>query len=513
LKKGRKRKKRKKRKRGSNGSKGTLPPVAETFCKRILRYAGSDPEKPGRRFMKLSSGASTLRLPAQQSEQPMKFARLPSPPVRHAAAAATLAVVAAFIAAPVASFAQSDDARRSAEDRRGDRGKTPIPILIAHRGASGQLPEHTLEGYALAIELGADYVEPDLVSTKDGVLIARHEPNMISTTDVKTRPEFASRKRTMKVDGVNEEGFFASDFTLAEIKTLRAVQPVAERDQSFNGKFQIPTLDEILQLVRRKSAEEGREIGIYPETKHPTYHANLNLALEDRLLQTLNRHGYDDRRSPVFIQSFEVANLKYLRGRTKLKLVQLVDGDGVDVNGVVTLAAPFDKPYDFAVAGDPRTYKDLLTPAGLREIATYADGIGPWKPYLIGTKCITVDASGSKCADVNGDGAVNEQDRTLATPTTVVADAKRAGLLVHGFTLRNEQPRLAKDYLGNPVNEFLKFYELGVDGMFSDFTDTARTARYMFLLRNVPDATQCLLGGRTSVDPAVCRVLRGRRGD
>ncbi len=426
---------------------------------------------------------------------------------------AALAVLATGASAPIVSFAQADSSRSQAEDRRGDRNKTPIPILIAHRGASGQLPEHTLEGYALAIELGADYVEPDLVSTKDGVLIARHEPNIINTTDVKTRPEFAARKRTMKVDGVNEEGFFASDFTLAEIKTLRAVQPVAERDQSFNGKFQVPTLDEVLQLVRRKSSEEGREIGVYPETKHPTYHANLNLALEDRLLQTLSRHGYNDRRAPVFIQSFEVSNLKYLRSRTKLKLVQLVDGDGVDINGVVTLAAPFDKPYDFAVAGDARTYKDLLTPAGLREIASYADGIGPWKPYLIGTKCITVDASGTKCADVNGDGAINEQDRTLAAPTTVVADAKREGLLVHPYTQRNEPARLAKDYLGNPVNEFLKFYELGVDGMFSDFTDTARTARVMFLLRTVPDATQCLLGGRAQVDPAVCRLLRGRRGD
>ncbi len=434
-------------------------------------------------------------------------------------AAIFAALVVSGVSVPKPVFAQNAIERgqpqAQIEERRGDRGRTPIPILIAHRGASGYLPEHTLEAYALAVELGADYVEPDLVATKDGVLIARHEPNITNTTDVKTRPEFANRKRMMNVDGVDEEGFFASDFTLAEIKTLRAVQPVAERDQRFNGKFEIPTLDEVLQLVRRKSAEEGREIGVYPETKHPTYHAKLNLPLEDRLLQSLSRHGYNDRNAKVFIQSFEVSNLKYLRGRTKLKLVQLLDGDGVDVNGGVTLAPPFDKPYDFSVAGDARTYKDLLTPAGLREIATYADGIGPWKPYLIGTKCVTIDASGAKCADANGDGAINEQDRTLVAPTNVVADAKRAGLLVHPFTQRNEPARLAKDYVGAPVNEFLRFYELGVDGMFSDFTDTARTARVLFLLSSVPNATQCLLGGRAAaVDQNVCRIVRGeRRGD
>ena len=436
-----------------------------------------------------------------------------APLTRSARFAVQVAVVLTAVAAMAGPTFAQPSARSTAEARGGDRNKPSIPILIAHRGASGQLPEHTLEGYALAIELGADYVEPDLVSTKDGVLIARHEPNMINTTDVKTRPEFASRKRIGKVDGVDEEGFFASDFTLAEIKTLRAIQPVADRDQSFNGKFQIPTFDEVLQLVRRKSGEERREIGVYPETKHPTYHANLNLPLEDRLLQALNRHGYNDRRSPVFIQSFEVANLKYLRSRTQVKLVQLIDGDSVAPDGTVTLAAPFDKPYDFAVARDPRTYKDLLTPAGLREISTYADGIGPWKPYLIGTKCVTLGTDG-KCADANGDGAVNEQDRMLIAPSTVVLDAKRENLLVHPFTQRSEPARLAKDYAGNPVNEFLKFYELGVDGMFSDFTDDARTARIMFLLRTYPDAVQCLTGGRRgNVDAGICRVLRGRRGE
>jgi glycerophosphoryl diester phosphodiesterase len=425
--------------------------------------------------------------------------------LRVAVAALMIATTGLALSTNVATASE----RGAARDTRLQPANTAsIPIVIAHRGASGYLPEHTLEAYALAIELGADYVEPDIVATKDGVLIARHEPNLINTTDVKTRAEFASRKRVMKVDGVDEEGFFASDFTLAEIKTLRAIQPVAVRDQSFNGKFQIPTLDEILTLVRRKSAEQRREIGVYPETKHPTYHQDLKLPLEDRLLEVLSRHGYNRKGAPVFIQSFEVSNLKYLRSRTQLKLVQLIDGDSVAPDGTVTLAAPYDKPYDFAVKGDPRNYKDLLTPAGLAEIASYADGIGPWKPYLIGTKCLKLEVD--KCADANGDGAVDERDRTLSTPTSVVADAKKAGLLVHPFTQRNEQSRLASDYKGNPANEFLTFYELGVDGFFSDFPDTARVARYQFVLKKHPELVSCLTGISIGADFERCRKLRGR---
>jgi glycerophosphoryl diester phosphodiesterase len=393
--------------------------------------------------------------------------------------------------------------------------KPHIPILIAHRGASGHMPEHTLQSYALAIELGADFVEPDLVSTKDGVLIARHEPNMINTTDVRNRPEFASLKRVRSVDGVNEEGFFAGDFTLAQIKTLRAIQPAGNREQAFNGLFEIPTFDEILQLVRRKTEEEGRVIGVYPETKHPSFHRALGLPLEDKLLASLTRHGFNHRNAPVFIQSFEVSNLKYLRTRTQVKLVQLIDGDDVAADGTVTLAAPFDKPFDFALANDPRTFKDMLTPAGLQEIATYADGIGPWKPYLIGARCISVAPSG-KCADANGDGLVNEQDRVLNPPTSVVADAHARGLLVHPFTQRNEQARLASNFGGNPVNELVTFYELGVDGFFSDFTETARVARYVFLLKTYPEARACLLSpkhGQHHDNAALCRVIRGSGKD
>jgi glycerophosphoryl diester phosphodiesterase len=412
---------------------------------------------------------------------------------------------------PSPSNAQASNAAQRNNYDNTHAKKPRIPILIAHRGASGYLPEHTLQSYALAIELGADYVEPDLVSTKDGILIARHEPNIINTTDIKTRPEFARYKRKVVVDGIEEEGFFVSDLTLAEIKTLRAVQPVGYRDQSFNGLFQIPTFDEILQLVQRKTEEEGRTIGVYPETKHPSYHQKIGLPLEDRLLDTLTRHGMNHRGAAVFIQSFEVANLKYLRSRTQLKLVQLIDGDDVAPDGSVTLAAPYDKPYDFALANDPRTFKDMLTPAGLKEIATYADGIGPWKPYLIGARCIRLGANG-KCADTNGDGVITEQDKVLNTPTSVVTDAKNEGLLIHPFTQRNEQFRLASNYGGNPINEFIKFYELGVDGFFSDFTETAHVARTMYLLRTYPEAAHCLVATRDhQTDSALCKTIVGKR--
>jgi glycerophosphoryl diester phosphodiesterase len=411
-------------------------------------------------------------------------------------------VLAALGAACVwaAPPAGADAARAGAP---GAAAQAQRPLVIGHRGASGYLPEHTLESYALAIELGADYIEPDLVATKDGHLIARHEPNMINTTNVKDLPQFANRKRKAVVDGIEEEGFFASDFTLAEIRQLRAVQAFGERDQAFNGRLRIPTFDEVIELARRKAAEEGRVIGVYPETKHPTYHRQLGLALEDRVLAVLQRHGWNHRGAPVFIQSFEQANLKYLRQRTSVRLVQLIDADDVAADGRITYAAPFDRPYDWAVAGRAGTFGDLLTPAGLAEVRTYADGVGPWKPYLISSACVSV--VNGRCADVNGDGLVNDADRKLLPPSAVIANAHAAGLLVHAFTLRNEQRRLASDFKGNPVNEYLAFYEAGVDGLFSDFPDTATAARAMWILKRDPDAARCLVGSRWQ--PA-CKGLR-----
>lgn len=350
------------------------------------------------------------------------------------------------------------------------------PLVIGHRGASGYRPDHTLESYKLAIDMGADFIEPDLVATKDGVLVARHEPNITGTTDVATRPEFASRKTTKNVDGVNEEGWFVSDFTLAELKTLRAVQPLSDRDQSFNGKFQIPTFEEVLDLAKAEGTKAGRTVGVYPETKHPTYHAKLGLPLEDRLLAVLAKYGYTTKASPVIVQSFEVSNLKYLRSKTQVRLVQLVDANDVNADGSMDLTAPYDKPYDFAVAGDSRTFASLLTPAGLKEIKTYADGIGPWKPYLIPSKQVDANNDG-KPDDLNGDGKIDERDRVMMPATSVVKDAHAAGLFVHAYTFRNEAKRLASDFKGDPKAEYKLFFNLGVDGVFSDFTDTAKAAR------------------------------------
>ncbi|NJS35388.1 MAG: glycerophosphodiester phosphodiesterase [Brachymonas sp.] len=350
------------------------------------------------------------------------------------------------------------------------------PLVIGHRGASGYLPEHTLESYKLAIEQGADFIEPDLVATQDGILIARHEPNITSTTDVSERPEFANRKTKRKVDGVEEEGWFASDFTLAEIKTLRAKQPAAERDQSHNGKFSVPTLAEIIALAKTEGKKAKRVIGIYPETKHPTYHNELQLSLEDRLLSELAKHGYTKKNSPVVIQSFEVSNLKYLRGKTQVRLVQLIDADDVKPDGSMALVAPYDKPYDFVVNKDARTFASLLTPEGLREIRTYADGIGPWKPYLVSARQIDRDNDG-KMDDLNGDGKMDERDRMLMPAGNVVRDAHAVGLFVHAYTFRNEPRRLASDFKGDPKAEYELFYQLGVDGVFTDFPDTAVAAR------------------------------------
>jgi glycerophosphoryl diester phosphodiesterase len=350
------------------------------------------------------------------------------------------------------------------------------PLVIGHRGASGYLPEHTLEAYKLAIEMGADFIEPDLVATRDGVLIARHEPMLGGTTDVADRPEFASRKVTKKVDGIDTTDWFAGDFTLAEIKTLRAKQAFAERDQSRNGQFQIPTLQEVIALVKAESARTGRTVGIYPETKHPTFHDQIGLKLEDRLLAALKAEGWTEQTAPVIVQSFETANLKYLRGKTNVRLVQLVDADDIDKDGNVVLAAPYAQPYDFVVAGDKRTFKDLVGKAGLAEIKTYADGVGPWKPYLRSARQLDRDNDG-KPDDLNGDGKLDDRDRVLLPPSEVVRDAHAVGLFVHTWTFRSEPRRLAADFNGDPLKEYQAFFDLGVDGLFSDFPDMAVRAR------------------------------------
>lgn len=309
------------------------------------------------------------------------------------------------------------------------------PIIIGHRGASGHRPEHTIESYTLAIEQGADFIEPDLVATKDGVLIARHENEIGSTTDVAEK--FADRKRTKTIDGQEIAGWFTEDFTLAEIRTLRAKERLASRSQAYNGRFAIPTFEEVVALAKAKSVEQERPVGVYPETKHPSYFASIGLPLEPRLLAVLDAARWNSQTAPVFIQSFEVNNLKQLRGTTKVRLIQLMN--------------PAGRPGD----DSPRSYAEMATPDGLRDIATYADGVGVHQRLIVP-------------ADKTG---------VLGPPTTLVRDAHAAGLLVHVWTLRDDAPFLAAGYKGDPVREHIQFTELGVDGIFTDFPDTAMDAR------------------------------------
>jgi glycerophosphoryl diester phosphodiesterase len=355
------------------------------------------------------------------------------------------------------------------------------PLVIAHRGASGLLPEQTLESYARAIELGADVIEMDLVSTKDGVLIARHDPNLAISTDVARHPRFASRKKTIKVDGETQTGWFSNDFTLAEIKTLGGISTDPERPQEFNGKFKIATFQEIIDLAKAKSKETGRTIAIYPETKNPTYFRDLGLPMEDKVIAAINAAGWNSKTAPVYVQSFEPGSLKYMKAKgLNTRLIQLIDGDGIDMKtGAMTYAVPVDRPYEWTKAGDKRNFDVMVTPAGLAEIKTYADGIGPWKRYIVSIKG-SVGADG-KPIDVNKDGKINDADATSVSPTTLVADAHKAGLFVHPFTFRNETRRLAADYGKDGKNEYAIYYKLGVDGVFTDFTDTAIAARADYL--------------------------------
>ncbi len=374
----------------------------------------------------------------------------------------------------------------SADDRRGDRHegrREPSPLVLGHRGATGYLPEHTLASYALAIEQGADYIEPDLVATKDGVLIARHEVDITGTTDVASRIEFVARRTTKTIDGIASTGWFADDFTLAEIKTLRAVQRLGFRPQQYNGVYQIPTFAEVIELAQAAERRRGRSVGVYPETKHPTYHQQVGLPLERRVIDVLSRYGWNRANAPVFIQSFEVANLKQLNGMTRVRLVQLIDANDVRLDGSIDSVGY--GPYDFVAAGDRRTYADLVTPQGLAEIATYADGLGPWKRFIVGARGRDLNNDGA-ADDVNGDGVSNDADRTATGPTSLVEDAHEAGLFVHAYTWRNEARYLLSNYNDDPVQEYLQFYCLGVDGVFSDNPDTAVTARTLFW--NTPTA-------------------------
>jgi len=325
----------------------------------------------------------------------------------------------------------------------------PKPILIAHRGASGERPEHTLEAYALAIEQGADFIEPDLVLTRDVVLVARHENEISGTTDVATRPEFAARKAVKVIDGESVSGWFTEDFTLSELKTLRARERIAllrPGNAAFDGRFTIPTFDEVLELLRRHKKKSGRRIGVYPETKHPSYFASVGLPHTAPLLAALERHGYRAAKDPVFIQSFEVGNLIEIGRQSPFRLIQLMSADG----------GPFDKK------DEGLRYADMLTPAALKNIARYADGIGIEKALVIGR---TADGS-------------------LGTPTGLPVKAAAAGLDVHIWTFRAENYFLPADLRsserpdvhGDLAAEIRAFVAAGVDGIFSDNVAQARAA-------------------------------------
>ena len=348
------------------------------------------------------------------------------------------------------------------------------PMVVAHRGSAGDSPEETIETYERAVEAGASVLEFDLIATKDGELIARHDPNLAISTDVARHPEFAERKRTLSVDGAEQEGWFASDFTLAEVKTLTATASHAESSASAESGPRVATLQEIIDLAKRATRESGRTIWIYPETKNPSHHRNLGLPLEDRLIDALEQANWNRRDAPVIIQSFEPSSLKTMRRRSPVRMVQLIDADDVNLKTGELVYAVYNRPYDWTLAGDERLFSAMVTPAGLAEIKTYADGIGPWKRYLVSLKG-EVDGRGD-LVDTNGDGNVNAADATTLPPTTLIADAHAAGLFVHPYTFRDPASRLAADYGSDPKREYRQFFALGVDGVFTDYAHTALAA-------------------------------------
>ncbi len=331
------------------------------------------------------------------------------------------------------------------------RGRIDGPVLVGHRGASGYRPEHTLASYETAIVQCADFIEPDVVSTKDGVLVARHENEISGTTDVASHPEFAARRTTKTVDGVGLTGWFTEDFTLAELRTLRAKERLPQTrpaNTAFDGKYEIPTLDEVMDLARHSRTCDGHPVGVYPETKHPTYFDSVGLSLEEPLVRELRRNGLDRPGAPVFVQSFEPGNLRQLDRMTKAPLVFLVDCQGA--------------PYDLVAAGDRRTYADLVTPASLRQLSGFLDGIGACKGVLV----------------------PRDADNHLTSPTPVTSDAHRAGLFVHAWTFRAENTFLPAEYrssadpnaYGDLAGEIREFLAAGIDGLFSDQPDLAHAA-------------------------------------
>ncbi|MFG3305702.1 glycerophosphodiester phosphodiesterase [Streptomyces wuyuanensis] len=374
--------------------------------------------------------------------------------------AAVLGSAALGMAAAPGAHA-AGDARATGERHGGGHGSgyhsLPVPTVIAHRGASGYRPEHTLGSYQLALDMGAHVVEQDLVPTKDGHLVCRHENDIAGTTDVAARPEFASRRTTKSVDGTAVTGWFTEDFTLAELKTLRAKERIpASRQENtvYDGRWTIPSFEEVLRWADAEGRRRGRPVWLHVETKHPTYFRGIGLGLEERLAKLLRRHGRHRAHSPVFLQSFEPTSIQ--------RLAKLVDSPRV-----VLLSGANTRPWDFVEAGDPRTVADLVTPEGLKWIASYAQGIGPTLDLIVPR-----DASGR-----------------LGTPTTLVRDAHARGLILHPYTMRNENSFLPADFrrgtdpnaYGDVFGAFKVYFEQGIDGIFTDNPDTGLLARADFV--------------------------------
>ncbi|MGW1890810.1 glycerophosphodiester phosphodiesterase [Streptomyces sp. NPDC002004] len=370
--------------------------------------------------------------------------------------AAVLGAGGTVLGAPGA--ASADQRQATAGRHGGGYRDLPTPTVIGHRGASGYRPEHTLGSYQLALDMGADVIEAgDLVPTRDGHLVCRHEPEIGGTTDVAAHPEFADRRTTKTLDGVPTTGWFTEDFTLAELKTLRAKERIPgnrPHNTLYDGRWEIPTFEEVLRWADEQSRKRGKQVWIYPETKHPTYFRKLGLGLEERLARILRRYGKDRGNSPVIIQSFEPTSIQ--------RLSKLVDNPLV-----VLLSTAGSRPWDFVEANDPRTVADLVKPEGLAWLASFAQGIGPTLDLII-----PKDASGR-----------------LTTPTTLVDDAHAAGLILHPYTMRNENTFLPADFrkgtdpnaYGDAFGAFRTYFATGIDGVFSDNADTALLARADFL--------------------------------
>ena len=386
-------------------------------------------------------------------------------------------------------------------EKPSDRGGYPTlsgdkPLVIAHRGASGYFPEETIEAYRLAIAMGADVIEPDLVMSKDGVLIARHDVTLGTSTDVAKHPEFANRQRA----GENGDGepvaadWFVCDFTLAELKTLGATSPNHPAAQVYDGLFKIVTFEEVLDLVDLKAKEIGRVVPVYPETKNPSYHLALWRAgkvparLEDALMKVINARGLNHRDAPIYVQSFEPSSLQYMRGRgSRVKQIQLIGAYDVDyktgqmIYGTSPAQRVYSQPTDWKLAGSNELFDTMLTPQGMAKIRTYADGISPWKPQIIPVKC-KLDRAGN-CMDLDGSGAFDGYpDSIQQKPTNVIRDAHRMGLFVHEYTFRSEKGayNVPFDAKGDPAKEYLTHFEAGIDGVFSDVADQALYARTKF---------------------------------